>query len=117
MLRLALMRFGVGNWKTIIAERVLPGKSLAQLVCQTQKLLGQQSLRGEAVCSARPVQFHDRILQTRVVHVLAAPVCLHHAGGKAVGIRGAFNSSPKCPERGVLSPLLLLRAPSNHPCH
>ena len=47
MLHHALMKFGIGNWKTIIAEKVLPGKTIAQLVCQTQRLLGQQSLKGE----------------------------------------------------------------------
>ena len=43
-----LMKFGVGNWKAVIAEKVLPGKTIAQLVCQTQRLLGQQSLKGES---------------------------------------------------------------------
>jgi hypothetical protein len=46
VLRFALMKYGIGNWQTIIEERVLPGKTNAQLVCQTQRLLGQQSLIG-----------------------------------------------------------------------
>lgn len=53
VLRYALMKYGVGNWKTITAEKVLPGKTVAQLVCQTQRLLGQQSLKG-----ARPCVWH-----------------------------------------------------------
>ena len=55
VLRLSLMKHGVGNWKVIIHERVLPGKTLAQLVCQTQKLLGQQSLKGLLRCGRRAV--------------------------------------------------------------
>ncbi|KAI9098154.1 hypothetical protein DFS34DRAFT_619797 [Phlyctochytrium arcticum] len=42
-LRLALMRFGIGNWKDILAYNCLPGKTNAQLNLQTQRLLGQQS--------------------------------------------------------------------------
>eukprot|EP00948_MAST-09A_sp_MAST-9A-sp1_P000375 g375.t1 len=42
--KLAMQKYGVGNWKTIISERILPGKTNAQLVCQAQRLLGQQSL-------------------------------------------------------------------------
>ncbi|KAJ3173753.1 hypothetical protein HDU88_002842 [Geranomyces variabilis] len=43
LLRKALMRFGVGNWKDIMESGCLPGKTNAQLNLQTQRMLGQQS--------------------------------------------------------------------------
>ena len=43
-LRLALMKFGIGNWKPIVDSGCLPGKHPAQLNLQTQRLLGQQSI-------------------------------------------------------------------------
>ncbi|RKO94540.1 hypothetical protein BDK51DRAFT_28602, partial [Blyttiomyces helicus] len=43
ILRNALTRFGIGNWKDIMEYGCLPGKTNAQLNLQTQKLLGQQS--------------------------------------------------------------------------
>ncbi|KAI8842998.1 hypothetical protein BC829DRAFT_298782 [Chytridium lagenaria] len=43
ILRKALIRFGVGNWKEIADSGCLPGKSISQLNLQTQRLLGQQS--------------------------------------------------------------------------
>jgi hypothetical protein len=44
VLRLALMKFGVGRWNRI--REFLPGKTVAQLNLQTQRLFGQQSLGG-----------------------------------------------------------------------
>ncbi|KAJ3001811.1 hypothetical protein HKX48_002665 [Thoreauomyces humboldtii] len=43
ILRRALMRFGIGNWKDILESACLPGKTNAQLNLQTQRMLGQQS--------------------------------------------------------------------------
>ncbi|KAI8814675.1 hypothetical protein BJ742DRAFT_783922 [Cladochytrium replicatum] len=43
ILRRSIMRFGIGNWKDIVESGCLPGKTLAQLNLQTQRLLGQQS--------------------------------------------------------------------------
>lgn len=40
----ALTKYGIGNWTNIIKHRCLPGKTVAQLYNQTQRLLGQQSL-------------------------------------------------------------------------
>lgn len=45
VLELALAKFGVGRWAKITEAGVLPGKSVAQLNLQTQRLLGQQSTR------------------------------------------------------------------------
>lgn len=42
-LRLALIKFGIGNWKQIVESGCLPGKHPAQLNLQAQRLLGQQS--------------------------------------------------------------------------
>jgi len=44
VLRIALMKFGIGQWKAIMKSQCLPGKTSAQLSSQTQRLLGQQSL-------------------------------------------------------------------------
>lgn len=46
ILRLAIMKFGVGSWSKIIQAQCLPGKTPAQLNLQTQRMLGQQSLAG-----------------------------------------------------------------------
>ena len=47
MLKLCLMRYGVGQWQAIQGAGLLPGKLIQQLYGQTQRLLGQQSLAGE----------------------------------------------------------------------
>ncbi|KAJ1661727.1 hypothetical protein IW140_006323 [Coemansia sp. RSA 1813] len=43
ILRQALLRFGIGNWMKIIESECLPGKTIAQMNLQTQRMLGQQS--------------------------------------------------------------------------
>jgi hypothetical protein len=40
----ALIKYGIGAWQKIIKARCLPGKTVAQLYNQAQRLLGQQSL-------------------------------------------------------------------------
>ncbi|GFR45105.1 hypothetical protein Agub_g6482 [Astrephomene gubernaculifera] len=44
ILRLCLMKHGVGQWLQILKTGLLPGKMIQQLNGQTQRLLGQQSL-------------------------------------------------------------------------
>ena len=44
VLRLCLMKFGVGMWVQIVEAGVLPGKQIQQLNGQTKRFLGQQSL-------------------------------------------------------------------------
>ncbi|KAG2488360.1 hypothetical protein HYH03_013050 [Edaphochlamys debaryana] len=46
ILRLCLMKHGVGQWMAILGTGRLPGKLIQQLNGQTQRLLGQQSLKG-----------------------------------------------------------------------
>ena len=46
ILRMAIMKFGVGRWKEIIDSGCLPGKTPSQLSLQCQRLIGQQSLGG-----------------------------------------------------------------------
>lgn len=41
--RLALMKFGLGKWTDIVKAGCLPGKTVAQLNNQMQRMLGQQS--------------------------------------------------------------------------
>ncbi|KAJ2844497.1 hypothetical protein IWW36_005163 [Coemansia brasiliensis] len=43
VLRKALLKFGIGNWMKIIESECLPGKTIAQMNLQTQRMLGQQS--------------------------------------------------------------------------
>jgi len=43
-LRMAIAKFGLGHWTSIIQQGSLPEKTPAQLSIQTQRLLGQQSL-------------------------------------------------------------------------
>ena len=43
-LKQSLVKFGVGRWQEILQSGVLPGKTIQQMNCQTQRLLGQQSL-------------------------------------------------------------------------
>ena len=44
VLRLAIMKFGFGNWKAIKKSKCLPGKNKTQIVQQAQRLIGQQSI-------------------------------------------------------------------------
>ncbi|TNV82257.1 hypothetical protein FGO68_gene14884 [Halteria grandinella] len=44
VLKIALMKFGIGKWTKIEKSGVLPTKSIQQCYLQTQRLLGQQSL-------------------------------------------------------------------------
>uniref|UniRef100_A0A7S2SJH1 Myb-like domain-containing protein n=1 Tax=Mucochytrium quahogii TaxID=96639 RepID=A0A7S2SJH1_9STRA len=41
--RIALMKFGLGRWTDIVKSRCLPGKTVAQLNNQMQRMIGQQS--------------------------------------------------------------------------
>ncbi|KAK8797334.1 hypothetical protein WA158_004542 [Blastocystis sp. Blastoise] len=45
VLRLAIMKYGVGSWKIMTDEKILPGKNVTQIVGQVQRMMGQQSLR------------------------------------------------------------------------
>ena len=44
VLKIALMKFGIGKWKAIKNHGCLPTKTISQMNLQTQRLLGQQSL-------------------------------------------------------------------------
>lgn len=44
VLKIALMKFGIGKWRKIKRCKCLPGKTVAQMNLQTQRLLGQQSI-------------------------------------------------------------------------
>lgn len=44
VLKLALMKFGIGQWSAIVHSGVLPGKQITQLSVMTQRIIGQQSL-------------------------------------------------------------------------
>ena len=65
ILRLCLMRHGIGQWLHILGTGLLPGKLIQQLYGQTQRLLGQQSLAGVHVCISSHAM-HDRRDSTRL---------------------------------------------------
>ena len=44
ILKIALMKFGVGRWVKIAKSDCLPNKTISQMYMQTQRLVGQQSL-------------------------------------------------------------------------
>ncbi|CAD8155447.1 unnamed protein product [Paramecium octaurelia] len=44
ILKLALQKFGIGKWRSIVQSECLPDKSIGQIYIQTQRMLGQQSL-------------------------------------------------------------------------
>lgn len=46
VLRCAIMKYGIGSWSAIIKAKILPGKTVSQIVCQVQRMIGQQSLKG-----------------------------------------------------------------------
>jgi hypothetical protein len=48
VLKMALIKFGVGNWLAIMESGCLPGKTVSQLNNQTQRMLGQQSTAGKS---------------------------------------------------------------------
>ncbi|KAJ3214975.1 hypothetical protein HDU67_000992 [Dinochytrium kinnereticum] len=63
VLRKALMRFGVGNWKDITESGCLPGKTVSQLNLQTQRLLGQQSTAEFAGLHIDPIHVREHNLK------------------------------------------------------
>lgn len=46
VLRCSIMKYGIGCWKQLTTLKVLPGKTVSQIVCQVQRMIGQQSLKG-----------------------------------------------------------------------
>jgi hypothetical protein len=54
ILKLLLMKYGVGKYRLIEETRLLPGKNDQQLSGQTQRLLGEQSLAGACLAAPSP---------------------------------------------------------------
>mmetsp|Transcript_1448 Transcript_1448/g.2113 ORF Transcript_1448/g.2113 Transcript_1448/m.2113 type:complete len:193 (+) Transcript_1448:121-699(+) len=52
--RCALMKFGMGSWTQIVESRCLPGKTVAQLNNQMQRMIGQQSTGEFMKCHIDP---------------------------------------------------------------
>lgn len=66
ILKLCLMKFGIGQWVQIQATGLLPGKLIQQLNGATQRLFGQQSLAGELLLRTRThLAQHTAPLQRR----------------------------------------------------
>lgn len=53
ILKLCLMKYGIGAWGQILATGLLPGKLVGQLYGAAQRLLGQQSMAGERRAGGR----------------------------------------------------------------
>ena len=45
VLKACIQKFGLGRWTAMVKAEVLPSKNIQQCYLQTQKLLGQQSLK------------------------------------------------------------------------
>jgi len=74
VLRLALMKFGVGNWSEILECNCLPGKTVVQLNNQTQRMLGQQS-------TAEFADLHIDVLQVGLFNsTLQSPLVTRKGG-------------------------------------
>jgi len=52
--RAALMKYGMGSWTQIVESRCLPGKTVAQLNNQMQRMIGQQSTGEFMKCHIDP---------------------------------------------------------------
>ncbi|KAK8793506.1 hypothetical protein WA158_004865 [Blastocystis sp. Blastoise] len=59
ILRLAVMKFGLGNWRKIHRANVLPGKTVNQIVSEVQRMIGQQSLKEFLNVHADPYAIGD----------------------------------------------------------
>ena len=68
ILKLCLMKHGVGKWVQILETGLLPGKLIQQLNGQAQRLLGQQSLAGAALLLASAC-FHRHPQPSREAHL------------------------------------------------
>lgn len=74
----SLKKYGIGRWARITKERVLPGKTQAQLVLQAQRLLGQQSmaefqglhLHLDKVRIATTLHLHSFLLNIYIIYIL-----------------------------------------------
>ncbi|TPX67954.1 hypothetical protein SpCBS45565_g03506 [Spizellomyces sp. 'palustris'] len=82
ILRKALMRFGVGNWKDIMESGSLPGKTNAQLNLQTQRLLGQQSTAEFQMLHIDPLVIGGKNAQIQGEHVKRKNGFIVNSGGK-----------------------------------
>ncbi|KAJ5066145.1 ubiquitin-associated/translation elongation factor ef1b n-terminal eukaryote [Anaeramoeba ignava] len=43
VLRLSIMKYGLGNWKEILSRNLIPGKTRTQLTHHVMRMMGQQS--------------------------------------------------------------------------
>ncbi|KAI8824109.1 uncharacterized protein EV422DRAFT_306910 [Fimicolochytrium jonesii] len=82
ILRKALMRFGIGNWKDIMESGALPGKTNAQLNLQTQRMLGQQSTAEFQLLHIDPLVIGEKNAQIQGPDVKRKNGFIVNSGGK-----------------------------------
>ncbi|KAJ3035863.1 hypothetical protein HDV00_003336 [Rhizophlyctis rosea] len=82
ILRKALMRYGIGNWKDIMESGSLPGKTNAQLNLQTQRLLGQQSTAEFQMLHIDPLIIGEINSQKQGDHIKRKNGFIVNLGGK-----------------------------------
>ncbi|KAL3895305.1 MAG: hypothetical protein SGCHY_004782 [Lobulomycetales sp.] len=81
-LRLALIKFGIGNWKQIVESGCLPGKHPAQLNLQAQRLLGQQSTGEFAGLHIDANKIYQANAAKQGPEILRKNGCIVNTGGK-----------------------------------
>ena len=81
VMRLALMKFGIGNWMAIRDSGCLPGKTNAQLNNQTQRMLGQQSTAEFADLHLDPLKVGEINAQKQGDHIRRKNGCIVNTGG------------------------------------
>ncbi|KAJ9059937.1 hypothetical protein DSO57_1036372 [Entomophthora muscae] len=82
ILRLALMKFGIGNWSKIVDSQCLIGKTVAQLNLQTQRMLGQQSTAEFASLHVDPLVIGKINSQKQGPHLKRKNNLIVNTGGK-----------------------------------
>ncbi|KAI8636347.1 hypothetical protein BD408DRAFT_397531 [Parasitella parasitica] len=79
-LRLAAMKFGIGNWSKIRESQVLPYKTNAQLNIQLQRLLGQQSTAEFAGLHIDPKIIGEKNANAQGPDIKRKNNCIVHTG-------------------------------------
>ncbi|KAI9197446.1 uncharacterized protein BJ171DRAFT_570679 [Polychytrium aggregatum] len=82
VLRNALIKYGIGNWKEIMECSVLADKTNAQLNLQTQRMLGQQSIGEFANLHIDPYTIGAINAQKTGDHIVRKNGFIINTGGK-----------------------------------
>lgn len=106
VLKLCLMKYGVGHWQHIHSTGLLPGKLIGQLNGQTQRLLGQQSLAGDACCGDPAPIFllgkstHANTLGLTLFVLVTLPSSIHWPAAGCGSRAGRQPAAHRCAAQG-----------------